>query len=139
MRAMFFCAVLVYGAVDAISSTPYAQTTPAPASQQQTAPQTTPYDKDLLRLAEILGSLHYLRPLCNEPDGPEWRSKMQSLLDSEGEPVTRRNQLAGAFNTGYHAFQQTYTRCTESAHIVMRRFLSEGARLSRSLTERYGH
>lgn len=100
---------------------------------------SAPYEKDLLRLAEILGSLHYLRPLCNEPDGMEWRKQMQALLDSESEPQERRNLLAGAFNAGYSAFQKTYNRCTESAHIVMRRYLSEGARLSRTLTERYGH
>ena len=42
------------------------------------AGQTTPFDKDLQRLAEILGALHYLRQLCGANEGPKWRNEMQA-------------------------------------------------------------
>ena len=44
------------------------QAEPAPAVE----PPPAPYEKELLRLAEIMGSLAMLRPLCSAPDGPEW-------------------------------------------------------------------
>ena len=41
-----------------------------------------PFDADLQRLAEILGTLHYLRDLCAANDGAKWRSELQALIDA---------------------------------------------------------
>ena len=40
-------------------------------------------DADLNRLAEILGALQYLRPLCGTNEGNRWRDQMTALLDAE--------------------------------------------------------
>ena len=44
-----------------------------------------PFDPDLQRLAEILGSLQYLRGVCGANEGQKWRNEMQTLIDAEGD------------------------------------------------------
>jgi uncharacterized protein (TIGR02301 family) len=85
------------------------------------------------RMGEILGALHYLRPLCGADDGLVWRTKMQDLIEAEGGPPDRRERLAGAFNHGYSSFQLTYRTCTPAADLVVRRYLAEGAKLARAI------
>jgi len=41
-----------------------------------------PFDGDLQRLAEILGTLHYLRAFAHN-EGPKWRNEMQALIDAD--------------------------------------------------------
>ena len=48
----------------------------------QERPDDPPYEQDLMRLSEILGALHYLRPLCGAPDGTLWRDEMQALIEA---------------------------------------------------------
>ena len=52
----------------------------APARAQDAA---APFDGDLQRLAEILGTLHYLRGICGSNEGAKWRNEMQALIDAE--------------------------------------------------------
>lgn len=101
-------------------------------------PPPAPYEKELLRLAEIMGSLAMLRPLCSAPDGTEWSRRMQVLLEAEGTTPGRRERLAGAYNKGYQAYALTYRVCTSSAQEASVRFLSEGEQLARNITGRYG-
>lgn len=116
------------------SSQPQQQAEPAPAVE----PPPAPYEKELLRLAEIMGSLAMLRPLCSAPDGPEWGRRMQVLLEAEGTTPGRRERLAGAYNKGYQAYALTYRVCTPSAQEASVRFLAEGEHLARNITGRYG-
>ncbi|MGF9756924.1 TIGR02301 family protein [Microvirga sp. 0TCS3.31] len=123
---------------------------PAPQQQQQQPPQQqaepapavepppAPYEKELLRLAEIMGSLAMLRPLCTAPDAQEWSRRMQVLLEAEGSTPGRKERLAGAYNKGYQAYALTYRVCTPSAQEASVRFLAEGEQLARSITGRYG-
>lgn len=108
----------------------------APAAANTPPP---PYEKDLRRISEILGALHYLRPLCGADDGPAWRDKMRDLIEAEGGPADRRERLAGAFNEGYNGFQLTYRTCTPSADLAVRRYLAEGAKLTREIATRHGN
>lgn len=101
-------------------------------------PPPAPYEKDLLRLAEIMGSLALLRPLCAAADGSEWQGRMQDLLDAEGTTPGRRERLAGAYNKGYQAYALTYRICTASAQEASNRYLKEGETLARTITSRYG-
>ncbi len=55
-----------------------------PARAQDAA---APFDGDLQRLAEILGTLHYLRGICGTNEGPKWRNEMQALIDAETPPT----------------------------------------------------
>jgi len=98
-----------------------------------------PFDGDLLRLAEILGALHYLRALCGANEGQKWREEMQALLDAEAPGGERRSRLVANFNRGYRGFQQTYRTCTPAAGVAVRRYLDEGAKISREITARYAN
>ena len=98
-----------------------------------------PYDRDLQRLAEILGALHYLRALCGANEGQKWRNEMQALVDAETPSGERRDKLVAGFNRGYRGFQQTYRACTPAADLVIRRYLEEGAKISREITARYAN
>src|SRR6266849_6028388 len=49
-----------------------------------------PFDGDLQRLAEILGTLHYLRGICGNNEGAKWRNEMQALIDAETPSGDRR-------------------------------------------------
>jgi uncharacterized protein (TIGR02301 family) len=98
-----------------------------------------PYDRELARLAEILGALHYLRAICGSNEGQKWRVEMQALLDTEAPAGERRDRLVTSFNRGYRGFQQTYRTCTPAADTAIRRYLEEGARISRDITARYSN
>ncbi len=98
-----------------------------------------PYDGDLMRLAEILGALQYLRPLCGANEGSKWRDQMQALLNAEAQSGERHDRLVANFNNGYRSFQRTYRTCTPAAGLVVRRYLDEGAKISREITARYSN
>jgi uncharacterized protein (TIGR02301 family) len=98
-----------------------------------------PFDADLQRFAEILGSLHYLRAICGANEGQKWRNEMQALADAETPAGERRARLIASFNRGYHGFQQTYRTCTPAANVAIKRYLTEGSKISRDLTARYAN
>lgn len=98
-----------------------------------------PFDGDLQRLAEILGALHYLRGICGSNDGAKWRNEMQALVDAETPAGDRRARMIAGFNRGYNGFQQTYRTCTPAAMVAIRRYIDEGAKISRDLTARYAN
>lgn len=98
-----------------------------------------PFDGDLQRLAEILGALHYLRAVCGTNEGQKWRNEMQALVDAETPDGDRRNKIIASFNRGYRGFQQTYRTCTPAADLAIRRYLEEGAKISRDITARYAN
>jgi uncharacterized protein (TIGR02301 family) len=98
-----------------------------------------PFDGDLQRLAEILGTLHYLRGICGNNDGNKWRNQMQALIDAETPSGDRRSRMIAGFNRGYNGFQQTYRTCTPAALVAIRRYVDEGAKISRDLTARYAN
>jgi uncharacterized protein (TIGR02301 family) len=62
---------------------------------------------------------------------------MQALLDAEAPAGERRARLVVNFNRGYSGFQQTYRSCTPAAALAVRRYLDEGAKISREITARY--
>ncbi len=99
-----------------------------------------PYEAKLLRLAEIIGSIQYLRNLCNPEGENDWLESMQALLDSEtvGE-ADRRAQLTAGYNRGFRAFASVYTVCTASALVAEERYRHEGATLIAEIVARYGN
>ena len=107
-----------------------------PARAQDAA---APFDGDLQRLAEILGTLHYLRGICGNNEGLKWRNEMQALIDAETPAGDRRARMIAAFNRGYNGFQQTYRSCTPAATVAVRRYIDEGVKISRDLTARYAN
>ena len=98
----------------------------------------SPFDGQLVRLAEILGSLHYLRNLCGE-DGQDWRGRMEALLAAEKPDEARRARFVASFNRGYRSFQTSYTACTDSAMAAIGRYMKEGEALTRDTAARFGN
>jgi uncharacterized protein (TIGR02301 family) len=98
-----------------------------------------PYDPKLMRLAEILGSVSYLRNLCKGNE-QEWRQMMQDLLaeDTTNEPK-RAASLTAAFNRGYRSFASTYVKCTSQAIAAEVEYRAEGATLATEITSRFGN
>ena len=97
-----------------------------------------PYEAGLLRIAEVMGSLHFLRNLCGDK-GNQWRSTMERLLAAENPEPERRARFIASFNRGYRSFEGTYTKCTASATEAIRRYTIEGENLARDLAVRYGN
>jgi uncharacterized protein (TIGR02301 family) len=102
----------------------------------QTAPN--PNQADLLQLSELLGALHYLRPLCGASDAPTWRAKMSELIATESA-AGLDELMAGAFNRGYDTFRASYHSCTPRARALAEHYLEEGARLADDLARRLGN
>lgn len=96
------------------------------------------YEPQLLRLAELLGSLHYLRNLCGET-GNTWREHMESLLVHEEPEPDRRARLVASFNHGYRSFGSVYATCTASAVEAIERYMLEGETLTKDLVSRFGN
>ena len=98
-------------------------------------PDDRPYDAKLLRLAEILGAVHYLRELCGAQEGQLWREQMRDILQYEGTTAVRRAKLVSSFNDGYRGYRRTYRTCTPSATVATTRFSTEGARIAATLAQ----
>lgn len=111
----------------------------APAEQPVVVEKPAPYDERLLRMAEILGSVHYLRNLCNGPE-TQWRQMMAEFLAQEtlNEPK-RAAALTAGFNRGYRSFAATYTKCTPQAVAAEEKYRAEGATLATEITARFGN
>ena len=97
-----------------------------------------PFETRLLRLSEILGSLHYLRNLCGET-GNQWRDEMEAMLQAENPEPTMRARYVSSFNSGYRAFAGGYSSCTESAYAAIGRYMKEGQELTRDTAVRFGN
>lgn len=95
-----------------------------------------PYQPQMERLAEIMGSLYFLQPLC-EAGTEDWRAQMADLITLDEPDDDRRQRLAGAFNGGYTAFARVYRVCTPSATEAMRRLLIEAEKTARDIHSRY--
>ncbi len=103
---------------------------PAPSPQQG---DDKPYDAQLFRLAEILGTLHYLRDLCGANEGQVWREHMRELVASEGTSALRRAKLVESFNRGYRDYSRTYRACTQPALVAIQRFMDQASAIADGL------
>ena len=114
------------------------------ASQQPAAPSPEPeqplppYDPELVKLSDVMGSIAFLRLLCTGSEEPIWREKMAALMESEGRSTARRERLAAIFNRGYRSYALVYRSCTASAEEALVRLAREGETLSRKLAGRFG-
>jgi len=122
-------------AAPAPAAKPTPPATPSPTPAQTDAPP--PYEAQLLRLAELIGALAYLRDLCGDGDGAAFRAKFASLVDTEGVTDARKESLAGAFNRGFRDYELTYRACTPTARAIVARFLDEASRIAKDVAIRY--
>ncbi|WP_208435209.1 TIGR02301 family protein [Bartonella phoceensis] len=100
------------------------------------AQQSPSYETKLLRLAEILGSLHFLQNLCSTPTN-QWYDYMHVLIEAEQPMPQRRAYFYEEFNRAYRAFSENYHHCTQSAIEANQRYIEEGRALSESLITSY--
>jgi uncharacterized protein (TIGR02301 family) len=114
------------------AAAPPAAGPPGGAGSEQDA---RPYDERLLRLAEILGAVHYLRELCGANEGQAWRDRMRDLIEAEASSALRRARLTRSFNAGYRGYSRTYNACSPSAQQAIAKFLAEGAQIAEALVK----
>jgi uncharacterized protein (TIGR02301 family) len=95
-----------------------------------------PYQRQMERLAEIMGSLYFLQPLCS-PGSEDWRAQMAELIALDEPDEDRRQRLAGAFNVGYAAYSRFHRACTPAARSAMTRLLAEAERTAREIHTRF--
>jgi len=142
--------VLILAVGPALAQTPQ---TPAPAkpkaptaaatpSPQPSTPPTVapppPYEAQLLRLAEVMGALSYLRELCRDGDGAAFHDRLAALMEVEAQTAERKEALAGAFNRGFGDYELTYRVCTTSARETIVRYLDETQKIAHFVATRYG-
>lgn len=96
------------------------------------------YETKLIRLAEVLGSIHSLRNICGE-NSSQWRDRMDALLLAENPDPVRKARLIASFNRGYRTFNETYSACTSQAIAAIDRYEQEGTKLSSEIVSGYGN
>lgn len=97
-----------------------------------------PYESQMIRLAETLGSLHYLSNLCSDKNNL-WRDQMNDLLTAEKADANRRKVLISAFNNSYRTYSDNYSQCTDQAIKAIERFKQQGEKLTEALVAHYGN
>jgi uncharacterized protein (TIGR02301 family) len=95
-----------------------------------------PYQPQMQRLAEILGSLYFLNPLCSDAT-TDWRQQLADLVTLDQPDEDRQQRLYGAFNGGYQAFSRLYRTCTPSAEEALTRLLVEAETTAREIHTRF--
>lgn len=95
-----------------------------------------PYQGEMERLSEIMGSLYFLQPLC-VGRGADWREEINDLIAMDEPDDDRRQRLFGSFNAGYSAYARLYRTCTKSAETALVRLLIEAEKVARDLHTRY--
>ena len=143
-RAINSTVVAIIAAMTAVSlAAPACAQNAAGMQKQHQAPASTPpkavttddrpYDAQLFRLAEILGTLHYLRELCGANEGQVWREHMRELAASEGTSALRRAKLVENFNRGYRDYSRTYRSCTQPAIVAIQRYMEQASAITDGL------
>ncbi len=105
---------------------------PAPPAKPPGADDRA-YDTQLFRLAELLGTLHYLRELCGGNEGQVWREQMRELAASEGASALRRAKLVESFNRGYRDYSRTYRTCTQPALTAIQHYMDQASAITDGL------
>lgn len=95
-----------------------------------------PYQRQMERLSEIMGSLYFLQPLCGDSQA-DWRAQMADLMALDEPDDDRRQRLTGAFNQGYTAYARFHRACTPAAQEALARLLDEAARTARDIHSRF--
>ncbi len=108
---------------------------PAPPAAEPSLP---PYEPQLLQLAELSGTIAYLRGLCHDADAPLWRERIGALIQSTAKSPAQRSALIGSYNLGYGSYALTYHRCTANAHAVIDRAMVKSRTIADTIAEDYG-
>lgn len=103
------------------------------------AAEETPYDDRLADLADVLGALHHLRPLCGAPEAQTWRDQMTALIEAEQPNRERRQRLIDRFNQSYRSLAAAHRTCDPAARALAELYRKRGEELGADLVSRWGH
>lgn len=95
------------------------------------------YEASLLRLAEVLGGLYFLRGLCDSGDAESWKQDMEAILAAEAPGPLRKSRLIARFNHGFETFNAGHRSCTAASRRVMALYLQEARRTVTDVRLRY--
>ncbi len=87
----------------------------------------------LVRLAEILGSVHHLREVCGADEGALWRNKMIDMMNVASLDTETRQRMISHFNEAYYQAQRAFPECSASAAAKSNALFDEGHRLAARL------
>ncbi len=110
-----------------------------PGMAQQTMsierPPETP--SNLLQLANIIGSVHYLNVVCKGRSTQEWRERMVEMLELENPDFRFQGQLIAAFNQGYRDQEFRFPVCNDKIPGQIQNLSKKGRILSDALADPY--
>jgi uncharacterized protein (TIGR02301 family) len=90
-------------------------------------------DKGLVRLAEILGSVHHLREVCGANEGALWRNKMIDMLNAATLGAQERQLMISHFNDAYYQAQKAFPDCSDGAAQASNSLFDEAHKLAARL------
>lgn len=96
-------------------------------------------DDTLANLAESLGALQHLRPLCGAQDGNAWRDQMNAVLDAVQPSREKRLAIIDRFNQSYRSNVAAQRNCTPAARLLAETHRKRGEALGRDILTRWGH
>ncbi len=96
-------------------------------------------DDTLANLAETLGALQHLRPLCGAQDGNAWRDQMNAVLDAVQPTREKRLAIVDRFNQSYRGSVAAQRGCTAAARLLAETYRKRGEALGRDILTRWGH
>lgn len=96
-------------------------------------------DDTLANLAESLGALQHLRPLCGAQDGSAWRDQMNAVLDAVQPTREKRLAIIDRFNQSYRGNVAAQRSCTPAARLLAETHRRRGETLGRDILTRWGH
>ena len=115
--------------------------TPAPANvpdRGDLPPRSAAYMDDLVLMANLLGSAHAVRQVCDSTQAQQWRRRMVGLLDLEApEPGRLRQRLIQTFNAAYARINARYPACSPDARGAERAFAEQGRKIADRLAAAY--
>jgi uncharacterized protein (TIGR02301 family) len=118
-----------------------AQTPPEPPPAPPVIDVPKPYEAELTKLVETLGSVSYLASVCADQGlaAPAiWRERAAALIDSEAPEGPRRARLLGLYQRGAGGVALVHRQCTDATRVLVARLLADAAELTRSIGARYG-
>ncbi len=90
----------------------------------------------LLRIAEIMGAVHYLHGQCDRNDNQTWRNNMARLIELEQPTQETRTLMIERFNAAYETQRQRFRKCNKKRAREAARLAQEGELLAADMARR---
>lgn len=91
---------------------------------------------ELLRIAGIMGAVHYLHGQCDGSGTQIWRDNMKRLIELEQPAPEVRQTMIERFNAQYEAQRKRFSKCNKKRAKEAARMAEEGERLTSEMIRR---